>query len=43
MAHRPALAAFHQRVVRFAPAGPDAAAPYRLADALAATPEPVPA
>ena len=31
IAHRPALAAFHQRVLRFAPsAGPDA--PFRLAE-----------
>jgi putative ATP-binding cassette transporter len=45
IAHRPALAAFHQRVVRFAPAGPDAAAPYRLDEAPvpAAAPEPTPA
>lgn len=33
IAHRPALAAFHQRVVRFAPAGQAAGAPYRLAEA----------
>ena len=36
IAHRPALAAFHQRVARFVPAGDGDAAPYRLGETPAA-------
>ncbi|MHC1711745.1 MAG: ABC transporter ATP-binding protein/permease [Solidesulfovibrio sp.] len=36
IAHRPALAAFHQRVVRFTPAGDGQTAKFRLAEASAA-------
>lgn len=43
IAHRPELATFHQRVVRFAPTGLDTAAPYRLDETPAGGAQPVPA